>query len=114
VDTVGNLTASAAQTVGRKKQMESQVVINVALGMISFLGGWVVKNLQDSMKSLHQSDKDLAAKVQSIEVLVAGQYITRENFSSTIKVLFEKLDKIDAKLDQKANLTDCPARGHGQ
>ena len=90
--------------------MESQSVINIALGLISFLGGWVVKNLQDSMKSLHQSDKDLVTKVQSIELLVAGQYIKREDFTRTIAILFEKLDKIDAKLDQKANKADCPHR----
>ena len=91
--------------------MESQVIINVALGLISFLGGWVVKNLQDSMKSLHQSDKELAGKVQSIELLVAGQYIRREEFSKVMTTLFDKLDKIDAKLDQKANKSDCPHRG---
>jgi hypothetical protein len=91
--------------------MESQAIINVALGLISFLGGWVVKNLQDSMKSLHQSDKDLASKVQSIELLVAGQYIRREEFSKVMTTLFDKLDKIDAKLDQKANKSDCPHRG---
>lgn len=92
--------------------MESQTVINVALGLISFLGGWVVKNLQDAMKSLQATDERLAAKVQSIEVLVAGQYIKREDFDRTIDALFAKLDKIESKLDMKANVTDCPNRTH--
>ena len=92
--------------------MDSQDFINLALGAISFLGGWVVKNLQDSMKSLRDSDERLTLKVQSIEVLVAGQYIKREDFDKTISALFTKLDKIESKLDMKANRADCPSVTH--
>lgn len=92
--------------------MDGQTAFNLAIGLISFLGGWVVKNLQDSMKALQSADERLAAKVQSIEVLVAGQYIKREDFDRTIAALFAKLDKIDAKLDMKANVADCPNRSH--
>ena len=88
--------------------MESQTFINIALGLISFLGGWVVKNLQDSMKSLRESDKELTSKVQAIEVLVAGTYIKRDDFDKTVIALFAKLDKIETKLDGKANRSDCP------
>ena len=92
--------------------MEPQVFINVALGLLSFLGGWVVKNLQDSMKSLRESDEKLASKVQAIEVLVAGTYIKREDFDKTIIALFAKLDKIEGKLDTKMSRDDCD-RHHG-
>ena len=92
--------------------MDSQDFINLALGAISFLGGWVVKNLQDSMKSLRDADERLTLKVQSIEVLVAGQYIKREDFDRTIEALFAKLDKIENKLDMKANRADCPSVTH--
>ena len=92
--------------------MEAQFVINVALGLVCFLGGWVVKNLQDSMKNLQDTDEKLAAKVQSIEVLVAGQYIKREDFERTVEALFAKLDKIESKLDMKANRADCPQVVH--
>ena len=92
--------------------MESQTFINIALGLISFLGGWVVKNLQDSMKSLRESDKELTSKVQAIEVLVAGTYIKRDDFDKTIIALFAKLDKIETKLDGKANRSECPTVVH--
>ena len=87
--------------------MESQDLINLALGAISFLGGWIVKNLQESMKSLRDSDEKLANKVQQIEVLVAGQYIKREDFDKTVSALFVKLDKIEAKLDAKVDRQEC-------
>ena len=71
-----------------------------------------MKNLQDSMMSLQASDERLAAKVQSIEVLVAGQYVKRDDFDKKIDALFAKLDSIDTKLDGKANVSDCPNRVH--
>jgi hypothetical protein len=92
--------------------MDGQTAFNLAVGLVSFFGGWVVKNLQDAMKSLQATDERLAAKVQSIEVLVAGQYIKREDFERTVEALFAKLDKIDAKLDMKANRADCPQVTH--
>jgi len=87
--------------------MDSQDFINLALGAISFLGGWVVKNLQDSMKSLRDADERLTLKVQSIEVLVAGQYIKREDFDKTISALFTKLDRIEEKIDRKVDRAEC-------
>ena len=66
-----------------------------------------MKNLQDSMKSLRDSDEKLANKVQQIEVLVAGQYIKREDFDKTVSALFVKLDKIEAKLDAKVDRQEC-------
>ena len=92
--------------------MDSQDVINAGLGLIAFLGGWVVRNLQESMATLRESDERLATKVQSIEVLVAGQYIKREDFDRTVDALFAKLDKIENKLDLKANRSECPSVTH--
>ena len=92
--------------------MEAQTLINVALGLLAFMGGWIMSNLQDSLKSLRTSDENLASKVQAIEVLVAGQYVKRDDFDRKIDAMFAKLDSIDAKLDMKANVADCPNRVH--
>ena len=71
-----------------------------------------MNNLQESLRSLRASDENLASKVQAIEVLVAGQYVKRDDFDRKIDALFAKLDAIDAKLDMKANVSDCPGRSH--
>lgn len=71
-----------------------------------------MRNLQESMKSLRDSDDKLASKVQSIEVLVAGTYIKRDDFDRTVVALFAKLDKIELKLDSKQNKQDCPPAKH--
>lgn len=83
--------------------METQTAFNITLSLVAFLGGWVLNSLRESIRSLHQSDAELADKVQRIEVLVAGQYVKRDDFGKLSDALFAKLDKIDAKLDKKAD-----------
>lgn len=94
--------------------METQSLINAGLGLIAFMGGWIMRNLQESLIQLREADNRLVDKIQAIELLVAGAYVKRDDFDKMTQALFAKLDKIDAKLDAKANLSDCPIRGHGQ
>jgi hypothetical protein len=83
--------------------MDIQAAFNIAIGLVAFLGGWILNGLRDSMKHLHDSDAELATKVQAIELLVAGSYVKRDDLDKLTTALFAKLDKIDAKLDAKAD-----------
>lgn len=83
--------------------MDSQSAINIAFALVGMLGGWVLKLLHGEMKTLQQADYQLAIKVQSIEVLVAGHYVTRDALDRSLSAIFAKLDRIEVKLDQKAD-----------
>lgn len=91
-----------------------QTIINWLLvgfgGLISF----VLKSLWEAVKDLQKADKQLIDKVSSIEVLVAGQYMLKTDFNqnigdlkteftNTMGAVFRKLDKIDDKIDKKAD-----------
>jgi hypothetical protein len=83
--------------------MDSQTAFNVVLSLVAFLGGWVLNSLRDSIARLQVTDNALADKLQHIEVLVAGTYVTRNDLQQLTTALFAKLDKIDIKLDAKAD-----------
>ena len=83
--------------------MDTQTAFNIVLSLVAFLGGRMLNSLRDSIKSLHESDSDLAEKVQKIEVLVAGHYVKRDDMDKLTTALFAKLDKIESKLDSKAD-----------
>lgn len=80
-----------------------QTFFNISVTLIGFLGGWVLNSLKSSIDALHKADADLTIKVQSVEVLVAGSYVKRDDLDKLSAALFAKLDKIDAKLDGKAD-----------
>ena len=83
--------------------MDSQTFINIAIGLIGVLGGWVLNSLRDNIRNLQRADSVLSDKVQHIELLVAGQYVKRDEMKELTAALFAKLDKIELKLDQKAD-----------
>lgn len=83
--------------------MDIQIAFNIAVALVAFLGGWVLNSLKDSINSLKKTDAELADKVQHIEILVAGSYVKREDMDKLTEALFRKLDKIEAKIDMKAD-----------
>ena len=92
----------------------TQMFVNSALGVIAFLGGIVMKVIWDAIATLKTSlaemraeDTKLAAKVQAIEVLVAGTYIKRDEFEKLAQALFTKLDRIMEKIDSKVDRSEC-------
>lgn len=74
--------------------VEYQVLFDVAIGVIGVLGGWTLNTVWAAVKDLQEADKELAEKVGQIEVLVAGRYITREEFNQVLNQVFERLDRI--------------------
>ena len=83
--------------------MELQVLFNVAMGFIMTLFGWFLRVSWDALNTLQQQDRELADKVARIEVLVAGEYVKKEDFERVIERLFDKLDHIEIKIDNKAD-----------
>ena len=74
--------------------VEYQVLFDVAIGVIGVLGGWTLNTVWSAVKDLQEADKELAEKVGQIEVLVAGRYVTRDEFNQVLNQVFERLDRI--------------------
>jgi hypothetical protein len=89
----------------------SQQLFNIAVAIAGALSGWWMKVMWESLKDLQDMDKDLSEKLSSIEVLVAGNYVKREDLSDLRKEmkdgfsqlntsLTNMLDKIEKKADK--------------
>ena len=83
-----------------------QAIINWIIGLGGTVIGIFIKSILDSIKDLQRSDKEISERVGSIEVLVAGTYVKRDE----LRELMRKLEQIDAKLDRKANKDECGVR----
>ncbi len=83
--------------------MDPQEIINTLIGIVGFLLGYVLYGVRQSVVSLHQSDNDIINRVQQIELLVAGNYVTRTEYQQMAERLYTKLDSIDQKLSTKAD-----------
>ena len=80
-----------------------QTIINWLLAGFGTLIGFLLNAVWQAVKDLQAADKVLAEKIGNIEVLVAGAYVKKDEFTQSINALFAKLDKIEDKLDKKAD-----------
>jgi hypothetical protein len=83
--------------------MDIQTLINAVITLCGVLGGWVLKVIWDVVKELQVADKILVEKVNTIEILIAGNYISKLDFERLSVAIFQKLDKIEDKLDRKVD-----------
>lgn len=65
--------------------------------------GFLLHAVWQATKDLQKADQELTKRVSEIEVLVAGNYVTRQEFERVADKLFSKLDAIEMKLDKKAD-----------
>lgn len=86
---------------------DPQTLFNVLVALVGFLGGWVLNSLKESIKTLQESDAQLTAKLQAVELLVAGTYVKRDDLEKMSTALFAKLDRIELKMDGKADKAWC-------
>jgi len=83
--------------------MDYQLLVNGLFTFVGLLGGWAMKMLWESVRDIKTDHGGLRHKVQQIEVLVAGNYVRREEMDSLTTRLFQKLDHIEHKMDRKAD-----------
>ena len=80
-----------------------QALVNWLLAGFGGLIGFLLNVVWQAVKDLQKVDKVLAERVGEIEVLVAGSYITKTDFTQVTDAIFRKLDRIEDKLDGKAD-----------
>lgn len=80
-----------------------QQMFNIMFAIAGALGGWWMKAMWEALKDLQKADNHLATEVSDLKVLVAGQYVKTETFEKLTTAIFAKLDRIEDKLDKKAD-----------
>jgi len=72
--------------------MDTQQIINVALGLVAFLGGWVLNNIT---KAIERLDTDVRAMPMT--------YVAKDDYRRDIDDIKEMLGKIFDNLDAKVD-----------
>jgi hypothetical protein len=80
-----------------------QTLFNAAVGISGAIVGWLFNNLWQEHKELVKADAKLADKVNAIEVIVAGTYVRRDELIGYMRDMGAKLDRIEEKLNGKAD-----------
>lgn len=82
---------------------DQQIMFNAAMTLLAVVVGWVLRTVWTSITNLQDEQKTQFQQMSAIRELVAGSYATREETDKLSEALFRKLDRIESKLDSKAD-----------
>jgi len=80
-----------------------QNFINTLIAVVGVLMGWVLKVIWEAITGIRAEGKTRDDRLNELEILVAGKYVTRDDFS----IVISKLDDIRDRLALKADRADC-------
>lgn len=91
-----------------------QTLINYLMAGFGAAIGFILRVLWEGLRELQKADLVLTAKLNQIQLVVAGEYVKKEDlersaatqreyFERSVNAIFTKLDKIEDKLDGKVD-----------
>lgn len=80
-----------------------QVLFNIAMVIAGFFGGFLLNAIWQKIDRLEMTDKSLVEHINTLNISVATQGAHRTEDSKKLDAIFEKLDRIDVKLDRKVD-----------
>lgn len=80
-----------------------QTLINFIIAGIGAAVAFILKVIWEGLRELQQADLHITARLNEVQLLVAGQYVRKDELKDMVTALFAKLDKIEAKVDRKVD-----------
>ena len=89
--------------------METQLFLNVLFGIISFLGGWLMKmlmsqiselkNKQEKLMIKHIDDmEDVLEKHTNLALSMPEKYVSKDDFQSFVERIDHSFNRLEEKL----------------
>ena len=87
--------------------MDYQDGFNIALTVAMFLFGFIIRTLWAKVMN-SKEHSELHARISNVELLVAKNYVERKEYRDFSNRIMDKLDRIESKLDGKADRDHAP------
>ena len=78
-----------------------QTLINYLMGGFGAAISFILRVIWEGLRELQKCDLEITSKINEIQLLVAGQYVKKEDQEKLSTALFNKLDRIELKVDGK-------------
>lgn len=85
--------------------MDLQTAFNIAIALVGGLGGWVLNRVYSDMNYIRDAVVALAGDLAEVRVILPTHYVTQQELSTMLDRLMHSLQRIEDKLDRKADKT---------
>ena len=83
--------------------MDYQILLNSAFGALMLVMGWIMKIVFDAITELRTQDNHISNQISDLAVELPKNYVHKNDFKDLTESLFRKLDRIEDKIDSKAD-----------
>ncbi len=80
-----------------------QILFNSAFAALLLIIGWIMRAMFETLRDLRRKDQDIYDKVSTLAVQIPEKYVLKTEMSKLVDRLFDKLDRIENKIDTKAD-----------
>ena len=80
-----------------------QTLINYLMAGFGAAISFILRVIWEGLRELQKCDLEITSKINEIQLLVAGQYVKKEDLEKLSTALFNKLDRIELKVDGKTD-----------
>ena len=78
-----------------------QTLINYLMAGFGAAISFILRVIWEGLRELQKGDLEITSKINEIQLMVAGQYVKKEDLEKLSTALFNKLDRIELKVDGK-------------
>ena len=90
--------------------MDYQILVNIAVGIITLLGGWVFKMIIGSLDEMKKNNQTLmvkhaddmekiTAKHTNLALSLPEKYVSKEDFKMFSERMNDRFDRLEEKID---------------
>ena len=90
-----------------------QLFANIVFGIVTFLGGWVlkvvfsgIKELKDEMEDLRdgrrEDYRELSERLHHVALSMPEKFVSKDDFNTFSERMIDRFDRLDEKIDTLA------------
>ena len=87
----------------RLEDMDQDTVLQATAAVAGVLATWVYNSMLKKIACLEKECTRLSERISANEIIMVGNYVKNDRFEKMEEALFAKLDRIEDKLDRKAD-----------
>ena len=77
--------------------------LQIALTLVAFLGGWMIKSLSARIDKLEQAEQKIMDNISALREELPKSYVRHDRMDNTLNTIYQMLRDISDKLDMKAD-----------
>ena len=93
--------------------MDYQILVNISVGIVTLMGGWVFKMILGHINEIksdhndltvkhHEDMEKLTTKYIELALQLPKEYVSKEDFKQFTERMNDRFDRLDEKIDSLA------------